>query len=569
MASKRFSRLFKILAGTVADADEVFQPEGRAERFVLFCALVTRQFIRYRCFVRASALSFSTLLALIPLLAVALSVTSSLLNPKQEAELAQFVEKIVSSVAPPVVMSTNSAVANFNPAAPAPANFIGTTNLTGTVTDTNLGEDVASIPPPAEVPAVTLNTQKQVAAEIHKLVHTASNGTLSSIGLIFLVITAISLLRGIEETFNDMWGVTRSRNWWLQSMLYYCIITLGPLLLSIALGAAGGAHFQQTRSFLESSPFLAPLYKHVLPIAILSFSLGLFYKLIPNTKVKFGPAMTGGLCAGISWHLYNQLGFVLMSRALNASKYYGGLAIVVLVMGGLYILWLIILFGAQIAYACQNRSAYLQDRLAENVNQRGREFVALRIMTCLGQRFQSGQPPATVPEISTELGVPSRLTQSILRTLAATRLVSEVVGAEAAFVPARPLDAINVCDVLIAMRTGTGQELPMSGAPELAGIYGEFARIEQAERAAAAGVSLLALANRVSHRVTLAAPPNLEPEKTVVATPMAEDQQEPEPVELQGNEPFLEKMETPEPVATEEPPRRETARPDEHPDFPL
>ncbi|HEX4349218.1 MAG TPA: hypothetical protein VH251_02465, partial [Verrucomicrobiae bacterium] len=82
MASKRFSRLFKILAGAVADEDEIFQLDGRLERFVHFWALVTRQFIRHRCFVRASALSYSTLLALIPLLAVTLNVTSSFLSPQ-------------------------------------------------------------------------------------------------------------------------------------------------------------------------------------------------------------------------------------------------------------------------------------------------------------------------------------------------------------------------------------------------------------------------------------------------------------------------------------------------------
>ena len=101
MASKRFSRLIKILTGAVADADEIFQLDGRLERFVHFWALVTRQFIRHRCLVRASALSYSTLLALIPLLVVGLSVTSSLLNPQEEAKLSAFVEKIVSNVAPP------------------------------------------------------------------------------------------------------------------------------------------------------------------------------------------------------------------------------------------------------------------------------------------------------------------------------------------------------------------------------------------------------------------------------------------------------------------------------------
>ena len=83
--------------------------------------------------------------------------------------------------------------------------------------------------------------------------------------------------------------------------------------------------------------------------------------------------------------------------------------------------------------------------------------------------------------------MPSRLTQSVLCTLTVTRLVAEVTGTEAAFVPARPLDAINAYDILLAMRTGTGQELPMCEAPELAAIYGEFARIEKAERNAAAG----------------------------------------------------------------------------------
>lgn len=571
MANKRFSRILKIFGGAIADADEVFQLEGRLERFAHFWALVVRQFIRYRCFVRASALSFSTLLALVPLLAVALSVTSSLLNPAQEAKLTEFVEKAVSSVAPSVVISTNVPASTNTPAPLAATNTNAATDFTPGETDTNaLASAQVSNTPPATEPAMAENTQKQVAEEIHDLVQKASSGTLGATGLIFLVITAISLLRGIEETFNDMWGVTRGRNWKLQFMLYWFIITVGPLLLATALGFTGTEHLQQTRSFFESSPFLAPVIKHLLPIAIFSLTLGLVYKLTPNTKVELGAAMVGGLFSGASWHIYNQLGFLLLSRALSASKLYGGLALVVLVMGGLYILWLIILFGAQVAYAYQNRAAYVQDRLAENVNQRGREFVALRIMTFLGRRFQNGQRPATVPEISTELGVPSRLTQSVLRTLATTRLVTEVTGTEAAFVPARPLDAINAHDILIAMRTGTGQELPVSDAPELAEIYGEFARIEQAERNAAAGITVLALANRVPPHTALAAPQHVEPEKPAASAPVAEKMAEAAPVEIPKAPAFPEKLATPDPVVEEkEPPRRESARPDETTDFPL
>jgi len=574
MASKRFSRLIKILTGAVADADEIFQLEGRLERFAHFWALVSRQFIRHRCLVRASALSYSTLLALIPLLAIALSVTSTLLKDQDQEKLDQFVEKIVASVTPPGNFPTNSVAASANSAALLTTNFSAENTPVADETGANLPATVAPATAPPAEPIVTVNTQKEIAKWIHDLVKTTSSGALGVTGMIVLVFTAISLLRGIEETFNDIWGVTRGRNWLLQIMLYWTILTLGPLLLVTALGLTGSVHLQQTRNLLEASPFLAPVMHHVLPIAIFSFTLAWFYKLTPNTKVEFSAAMVGGLFAGAAWHFYNQLGFLLAAKVLSASKFYGSLALVVLLMGGLYIVWLIVLFGAQIAYAYQNRAAYLQDRLAENVNQRGREFVALRIMTCLGQRFQNGLRPATVPQISAELGVPSRLTQSILRTLAATRLVTEVAGAEAAFAPARPLDAINAYDILIALRTGTGQELPMSEAPALAEIYGEFARIEQAERNAAAGISLLALTSRVPARAALAEPQNIAPGKPVVIAPAVEKNPDPEIIEASKPAPFPEKAEekneTPEPVAEkEDPPRREVVRPDEHTDFPL
>lgn len=579
MPNKRSSRLLKILVGTVADAEEVFQIEGRLERFAHFLALVVRQFVRHRCLVRASALSYSTLLAMIPLLVVALNVTSSLLSPQKEAKLAQFVERSVARVAPSADIPTNAAMTGANTIMLPDTNALAITNLAMALDNTNAAVSVtASNQPSATPPTATFNTQTEVARTIHELVQKASSGTLGITGVVLLIFTSVSLLRGIEDTFNDIWGVTRPRNWLVQFTLYWMIISLGPLLLSAALGFAGTTHMDQTRIFLESSPFLAPVVKHLLPVALLTIFLGLFYWFIPNTKVQLSAAMIGGLCAGVSWHVYNQLGFVLVARAMSASKFYGGVFLIVLLLGGLYILWLILLFGTQIAYAYQNRVAYLHERLAENVNHRGREFVALRIMTCLGRRFQIGQCPATVTEISTELAVPSRLTQSVLQILSATRLVTEVTGPEAAFIPARPLDAISAHDILIAMRTGSGQELPVSDVPGMAEIYGEFARIEQAERNAAAGVTVLTLTNRMTQRTELIEPPkSATPEKTFAGAVVVETTPAAEPTEPPKSPAFPEKAETPDPVVEQkEPPtepngplRRETARPDENMDFPL
>jgi membrane protein len=574
MPSKRISRLIKIISGAAANAeDEIFLLEGRLERFVHFWVLVIRQFVRHRCLVRASALSYSTLLALIPLLVVAFSVVSTLLKDTDVEKLDQFVERTVSSLAPPANIPTNSISMNTNTVLLATTNDVAENTSANNQTATNAAAVVDA------GPAQTANTQMEVARWIHDLIQKTSSAarTLGFTGIVFLVFTAISLLRGIEETFNDIWGVTRGRNWRLQIMLYWAILTLGPLLLVGALGFTGRLHLQHTRSLIESIPFLAPLYAHALPIAIISFMLALFYKLTPNTKVEFSAACIGGLVAGAALHGYNQLGFLLVQRAFSANLFYGNLFLIVLVMGGLYIVWLILLFGAQIAYAYQNRAAYLQDRLAENVNQRGREFVALRIMTSLGQRFRNGERPATVPQISAELGIPSRLTQSVLHTLAHKQLVTETAGGEAAFVPARPLETINAYDILLAMRTGTGQELPLAENPALTEIYGEFARIEAAERQAASAISLLALANRVPARAEIAAPKIVETEKPLQAVaPVVEP---PKP-ELEKEVPFVEKtpdlaeeeavVETriPEPVPAPAA-RREVVMPDENRDFPL
>ena len=106
-----------------------------------------------------------------------------------------------------------------------------------------------------------------------------------------------------------------------------------------------------------------------------------------------------------------------VSRVVSNSKIYGSLGLVPVFMIGLYFSWLILLFGAQVAYAYQNRASYLEEKQVENINQRGREFIALRLMTCIGQRFVQGEPPPSAVEIAEALAVPTRLVQQIMQTL--------------------------------------------------------------------------------------------------------------------------------------------------------
>jgi DNA-binding IscR family transcriptional regulator len=135
------------------------------------------------------------------------------------------------------------------------------------------------------------------------------------------------------------------------------------------------------------------------------------------------------------------------------------------------------------------------------VNQRGREFIALRLMTLIGQHFHRGEPAATLQQICAALGIPTRLAQQVLQPLLAAQLVTEIAGAEPAYLPARPLDAINAHHVLRAIRAGVGQDIATRDEPARAEVLGEFAKIEEAERAAASSVTLLALVNRAQKQI--------------------------------------------------------------------
>jgi membrane protein len=509
MAKKPFERLIKILTGIYTGAEGEF---SRLERFAHFWALAIGSFVRNRCPARAAALSYTSLLALIPLLAIAISVTSSLLKGEGEEKIYQVIDKLVADIMPPpATLNTTNVSLDIGPdfsVALKPANSGSAGTFTNAVTGTSAVAATATNSPVAAVDDNTrvIDAQKQVAKEIHQFIQNTRSKTLGLIGMLLLVYVAITMLANIEGTFNDIWGVTRGRSWLLRIVLYWATITLGPLLLIVAFGLSGGSQMQAAREFISHTPFVGDLVFKILPLVVLWLAFALFYQVVPNTKVRPSAALVGGFVAGSLWHLNNVFGFLYVSRVVSNSQIYGRLGLVPVFMAGLYFSWLILLFGAQVSYAFQNRKVYLQDKLAENVNQRGREFIALRLMTGIGQRFQRGLPPATTQEISTELGIPSRLAQQILQTLLAARLVTETGGAEGAYVPARPLESINAHQILHALRTGTGQELPMRDEPVRTEVYGEFARIEEAEQRAASSVTVLALVNRAQARLEITAP---------------------------------------------------------------
>ncbi len=437
-------------------------------KFLHFWVMVGKTFVRNRCPVRASALAYASLLALVPMLAVVMSVSSSLLKKNGTDRIDGFIQSLVTQMTPPAADD----IPGF--------------------------EDFPDPEPSKDAAAKTSAARTEVKRRLDEFIGNVRSGTLGVTGMIALVGVAISMLARIEGTFNDIWGVTRGRSWYARVVQYWAALTLGPLFLVVALGLTSGSHLQAARRLLASTPIVGHLIFQILPIIVLSLSFALFYALMPNVKVQWRAALVGGLVGGGLWHLNNVFSVLYVSRVVTNSKIYGSLGMVPIFMIGLYFSWMILLFGAQVAYAYQNRAAYVQARQAEAVNQRGREFIALRLMTAIGRRFQAGARPPTILELAAELAVPSNLTSHLAQQLLQSKLLIEINGAEAAYAPARPLASISAEEILQALRAGAGQELVTREGPERAVVRGEFDRIRERERQAAASITLEAIVQQAA-----------------------------------------------------------------------
>lgn len=439
---KKFQRYVQAYLNPSSSYDEA--EHGKLEKFIHFWALVGRTFVANRCLVRASALAYTTLLSIIPLLAVGLSFAMSILKTDTH-RLDSWIKTSISRIAP----------------------AIGLVPATG-------NEDA----------------QQKIIEYVHNAINVVGSGRLQTTAVIALLFVGISLLSNIEATLNDIWGVQRGRSWFNRIVLYWSTITLVPLLLLLAVGLSAGPYFRATQDIIDSMPLLGHFLYSVLPIVVLVITFSLFYVLMPNTRVRPDAALIGGIFGGILVHLNNKFSSIYLGQVIQSTTVYGSLAVLPLFLIGLYFSWVIVLFGAQVSYAWQNRRRYFQERMTENVNHRGKEFLALRVMTFLAQRFYSGTTPPTLLEVSDILAVPSKLLQKVIEPLIQTGLIVETAAKETAYTPGRPLAKISYDDIMQAMRCGIGQEVSTRTDLSRALVAKEMERIESARSAVAASITL-------------------------------------------------------------------------------
>jgi len=442
-------------------------PTDFGESVIQFWSQVISSFLQNRCPVRASALAYTTLLALVPLLAVVLSVSASMLKQEGEKPIEAFIDQMVSNIAPQLNLEVKA------------------------------GDTAGAA------------RRQDVVRNIRNYIANIRSGTLGTTGMIGLVFVAIMLLSNIEATFNDIWGVSRGRAWISRVVNYWAAITLGPIILVVVLGLTSGPYLQASQVWVARLPMsfqvgFQLLFRFV-PFLLLASSFAMFYAFMPNARVPFKAALVGGLLGGVLWQLNNLFNIIYVSNVVAYSKIYGSFGMVPIFLVGMYLSWIILLFGAQVAYTYQHRTAYIQQIESERIHFQGREFVALRVMTLVARGFDAGQKPPTAANLADGLGVSPHLISQTLRVLTASGLLVEVAGADPGYTLARAPAQITAAHVLQALRTVNGVT-PLTRTDDSRDcVENALQRIRTAEAATAGALTLESLAReRIAPEVATA-----------------------------------------------------------------
>ena len=385
----------------IADEEKYSPLLRNVIKIIRIITFSTEQFNNNRIAVRASALTYSTLLSIIPILAILFAI----------------------------------------------ARGFGFDSIIEGLFRNNLSKHQAEL----------------VITWINSYLQHARSGIFIGIGIVMLLWTILILTDNIERSFNTIWQVKRPRSVFRKITDYFSMILLLPLLIVFSSGLSIFMTTMLTE--METFTLLAPIVKfliRLLPYAIIwAMFIGLFV-FIPNTKVKISHAIIPGILAGSAFQLFQ---YIYINSQIWVSSYnaiYGSFAAIPMFLLWTQISWSICLFGAEMNYVSQNLESFKYGKEAKNISRRYHDFFCTVILSQICKRFEKGEIPYTAEEISRENKIPIRLTKDILYELQDLKLIYEGVrekekGEDVCYLPGMDINNLSI-GVMLNMIDSKGFE---------------------------------------------------------------------------------------------------------------
>lgn len=283
--------------------------------------------------------------------------------------------------------------------------------------------------------------------------------TLGISGALYILVTVLGLMRNVEWSFNRIWGVPASRGL-MRTLSDYVIITL--LLPFVAAGVLGVTAALQSGAVVEGLGWFTTVLR-VGQLAVICLTFALVYYFVPNTRVHFRCALIGGIVAGLLWALVSWYYVQFNYGLARYTFFFSTFALFPMLLFWIYISWIILLFGCLVSFAYQHEKTFALARLADKASHAYREALAVRVVAEAARRFAQGAPAITVEEAVEQWNVPTLLINEVLDTLVRAGLMDVRAGDPSGFrdpnhqdqimyKPARDPRRITVLDIVRALR---------------------------------------------------------------------------------------------------------------------
>jgi len=309
----------------------------------------------------------------------------------------------------------------------------------------------------------------------HSLLENTKGGMIVGIGIIVLLWTVIKLLAHIEGSFNDIWDVKKSRSYGRKFSDYLSIMLISPLLIIMSSSATV---FITTKIALITekvaligmfSPMIFFMLK-LIPYCLVWILFIFTYILMPNTKVNFSAGFIGGIIAGTIFQAA-QLAYILFQ--VGVAKYnaiYGSFAALPLFLIWMQFSWLIVLFGAEISFSYQYVDTYEFEPDLRQISPAFKRLLTLQVANRVISTFSKGKMPLTASNLSQALEIPIRLVQQLLDELVESEIfsITEIKENEKlAYQPARDINIITIKSIIEALEHKGVDNIPVAQTPEL------------------------------------------------------------------------------------------------------
>lgn len=308
---------------------------------------------------------------------------------------------------------------------------------------------------------------EEISVQIIGFVDNVKVGVLGAVGLGLLFYTVISLMTKIERAFNYTWHVSAGRSLADRFSHYISVLLLAPVLVFAALSIMTTITASPTVAQLSQEPVIGTLITwggRVVPYVILVSAFAFIYTLMPNTNVRLSSAFAGAIVTALLWQL---AGFVFTSFVIGSpnAEVYAAFFTLVVFMIWLYLSWLILLVGGSIGFYYQNTQLTIPGYRSSSLSNVARESLALSVMKTIAENFRGGEERPTVASLSERFSVPDSAVSWVVGVMNRNGLLVNAEGRVSYLAPARSLETITVQEIFDAVRQaddGDGKALTVN-----------------------------------------------------------------------------------------------------------